>query len=297
MLTVTQCPVCTGKKFSPHLNCTDYTVSHETFSILRCKSCGLLVTSPRPSDTDLSRYYLSEKYISHSNKSTSVIDKVYKRARQRAINWKTHLLYGNIATSGIAKPRLLDVGCGTGEFLNNAQMRGWHITGVEPSSIARTQASALTGAQIFEHIDDVHGEFDAITLWHVLEHIPDLNAALEKLKLRLSKTGMIFIAVPNPQSADAKNYKALWAGYDVPRHLWHFSQSTMKQLLTNHSLTVKKIIPMKLDAFYVSLLSEKYKRRKNSLVGIIRAFLNGLNSNRKATETTEYSSLIYLAKK
>lgn len=296
MFTITQCPVCDGKSFTPYLTCTDYTVSHETFALVKCDSCKLIITSPRPENRSLGKYYLSDEYISHSNRSATVTDKIYKIARNFALNWKVNLV--TRYTNQSQDQALLDYGCGTGEFLQRAQENHYRISGVEPSQRARSQAVKLTNATIFGSADQITtGPFDAITLWHVLEHVPDVNEVLNNLKELLRENGTIFIAVPNHQSHDAKMYNELWAGYDVPRHLWHFSKKNMTALLAKHDLKLSTIVPMKLDAFYVSLLSEKYKRSKTSLAGLSKAFINGWRSNAKAASTQEYSSLIYIARK
>ena len=296
MFTITQCPVCDGKTFTPHLTCTDYTVSHETFTLVKCESCGLVITSPRPENSELGKYYISDEYISHSNRSATVTDRVYKIARNFALNWKVNLVTNH--TNPTTEKNLLDYGCGTGEFLQRAQQNNYKVAGVEPSDRAREQALKLTRAPITASTSGVSSEpFDAITLWHVLEHVLDLNEVLASLKTQLRETGTIFIAVPNHQSHDANVYQELWAGYDVPRHLWHFSKDNMKALFQKHNLKLSAIVPMKLDAFYVSMLSEKYKRNKISISGLSKAFVNGLRSNAKAASTSEYSSLIYIGRK
>jgi 2-polyprenyl-3-methyl-5-hydroxy-6-metoxy-1,4-benzoquinol methylase len=254
----------------------------------------LIITSPRPDNDALGKYYISDDYISHSNRSSTLVEKVYQLARNYSLNWKVELLKKH---SGRPEKKLLDYGCGTGEFLNHAKTHGYAIRGVEPSDIARHQAETLTNEKIFETIEQVNDDFDSITLWHVLEHVPNLNEVMSRLKSALKETGTMFIAVPNYQSHDAYTYQELWAGYDVPRHLWHFSKDTMKNMLTRHGLKLNEIIPMKLDSFYVSMLSEKYQRKKNSLSGFTNALLNGLKSNMKASGTQQYSSLIYVASK
>lgn len=293
ILEINQCPVCEGKTFTPYLRCVDHTVSHETFQLVQCRTCEFILTSPHPDNGSLSKYYLSDEYISHSNRSATLIDKVYQFSRNISLRWKINL----VRCDSRETKRILDFGCGTGEFLNAAKTNGFKVSGVEPSDIARSQASKLTNERIRESIDEVEDVFDVITLWHVIEHVPDLNALIEKLKSRLAKNGTMFIAVPNHLSLDAKLYKELWAGYDVPRHLWHFSRSTMTKLLTKHSLKVESVIPMKLDSFYVSMLSEKYIRKRNSIPGLIKAFFTGLKSNFNGERTREYSSLIYVVKK
>jgi 2-polyprenyl-3-methyl-5-hydroxy-6-metoxy-1,4-benzoquinol methylase len=294
MLKITQCPICEGKSFTPYLTCIDHTVSHETFQLVKCENCQFIITSPRPENDVLGKYYISDDYISHSNRSSTVVEKVYQFARNYSLNWKVGLL--NKYSRRLEKT-LLDYGCGTGEFLSRAKSHGYAIRGVEPSGVARHQAETLTNEKIAETVEQVNDNFDAITLWHVLEHVPNLNEVMSRLKSSLKETGTMFIAVPNHQSHDAYTYQEFWAGYDVPRHLWHFSKDSMKKILTRHGLKLNEIIPMKLDSFYVSMLSEKYQRKKNSVSGLTNAFLTGLKSNMKAASSDQYSSLIYVASK
>lgn len=293
MTDITSCPTCGSKQFSDFHSCIDYTVSHETFKLRECTTCQMLITTPRPDDNDLGKYYQSKDYISHSNKAASLIDKIYLIARHYTLRKKLNLI-SNYKHQGT----LLDYGCGTGEFINICKSNGWEIKGVEPSTTARAKASELTGEKITESIQDIDSQHDVITLWHVLEHVPDLERTVDALYSRLKENGIIFIAVPNYKSFDAQHYKNYWAAYDVPRHLWHFDQNSMKELLTKKQFTLEKIVPMKLDSFYVSLLSEKYKNNQlSSVSGMIKAFLTGLKSNMKAKKNGNYSSLIYIARK
>lgn len=293
---VNQCPSCEGVSFSPYLTCLDHTVSHETFHLMRCETCKLVVTSPRPLSKDLGRYYVSDDYISHTSKTKKFFDKVYQFSRHFTLKWKLSLVRENTLTSNGIQT-LLDYGCGTGEFLNNCKNEGIIINGVEPSDIARNHASELIDQAVYKSIEESTETFDAITLWHVLEHIPDLDNIILRLKERLNKNGTMFIAVPNHLSKDAQIYKSLWAAYDVPRHLWHFNKQSMEHLLNRLSLKVEKIIPMPLDSYYVSMLSEKHKAGKNTFAGLIKGFFNGLKSNYIARNTKEYSSLIYVVRK
>lgn len=296
MYTLTECPVCKGHSFEPLMTCKDCTVSHETFRLVRCKSCSFLATSPRPDDSELGKYYESKDYISHAPKSSSLLDQIYKISRVFTLRWKISIVKTNTFTPQENENRLLDYGCGTGEFLNTARKKGFSVSGVEPSAIARSYAEQLAHQQVYSSISQTNLVYNAITLWHVLEHVPDLNEKLEQLKERLAKNGTMFIAVPNHRSIDAQTYKSEWAGYDVPRHLWHFNRDTMTQLLKGHSLRIEKIIPMKLDAFYVSMLSEKNKNGKNTTKAMLDGFINGLKSN-TASNKGEYSSLIYIIRK
>jgi SAM-dependent methyltransferase len=290
MIAVTSCPVCACADLQSFHTCEDYTVSHETFEIRVCINCQLGVTTPRPTDEELGRYYQSDEYISHSGNSSGLIGTLYKAARRITLGWKQKLVEAHASKSSI-----LDYGCGTGEFLKHMQSRGWSIAGVEPSPVAREKAESLTQIKIVETLSACQGKFAAITLWHVLEHVPNLNETLTQFKQLLDKSGTVFIAVPNYKSPDGEHYKKYWAGFDVPRHLWHFSSKSMNHLLEANGFKVIATKPMILDAFYISLLSEKYKG-SGALKQYVNAFINGLRSNRRAKKNTNFSSLIYIAR-
>ena len=294
MLYLSTCPVCQGGHFEAFLSCEDYTVSHETFHLQQCRHCGFVLTNPRPDLQDLSKYYNSDAYISHSDKSSNLIDHAYKICRNFTMRWK----HGLIRKHSLRPPAsVLDYGCGTGAFLRECQKHKMRIAGVEPSRLARQQAEKNTYTTIFPDLPGIVAEFDVISLWHVLEHVPELNETIHGLKTRLRQNGTMFIAVPNLLSQDARRYRQFWAGYDVPRHLWHFSAQTMEKLITSQRLNLITTIPMRLDSYYVSLLSEKYKNRKSGLLNMARAVLQGYRSNRAARKTNEYSSLIYIVRK
>ncbi len=290
---VTICPICKGVDFDLFIHCTDFTTSKETFSIIRCLSCNFLITSPRPDSSSIGKYYESKDYISHSNSSETITDKVYKSIRSFTLRWKLTLIHRYKS-----KGKILDYGCGTGEFLNTCKSANWECWGVEPSETARQKATQLTSLTISKSLSQLSNlKFDVITLWHVLEHIENLNQKLSELKSHLTKDGIIFIAVPNHESLDARVYQSSWAAYDVPRHLWHFSKENMRTLLQSHGLNLVDKIPMKQDSFYVSLLSEKYLHPTTSfLINSVRAFALGFRSNLAARKDQNYSSLVYIAK-
>lgn len=292
MVDIVECPVCQSRTLTPHRLCKDFTVSHETFPVIVCAECSLGITTPRPDTEKLGDYYRSEEYISHSGKSSGLMGPLYKTARSFALNWKTRLIR-TYQKNGSA----LDFGCGTGEFLSALKNQGWTIAGVEPSSLARTKAQNHTGEKIFTAVTEIPEQpFDVITAWHVIEHVPDLQQTIASLRQHLKKDGTIFIAVPNYESPDAQKYKDYWAAYDVPRHLWHFSKKSMTQLLQSNGLKVQEILPMKLDAFYVSMLSENYLNSNTaSMSTMLRGFLSGMRSNMKAG-SDNFSSLIYIAR-
>ncbi len=288
---VNACPICGGLQLIPFLICKDYTTSEETFEIQKCSSCSFVLTNPRPDEFTIGKYYASNSYISHNTKSKNLLDSVYFIARKLTLQWKKKLIQKYNGTG-----LLLDYGCGTGQFLTVCKKAGWNCYGIEPSASARNIANQTSGISILEKYEDLGDKrFDVITLWHVLEHVHDLNKLVSQLKGALKKNGTAFIAVPNHESEDAKVYQHFWAGYDVPRHLWHFSKETMVLLLKKHSLQTKAILPMKLDSTYVSILSERYKsEERQSIKGLLSGLYNGLNSNLKAKPTNNYSSLIYV---
>lgn len=251
-----------------------------------------MVTNPQPSKEKIAAYYPIENYISHSSKSSSLVDNIYLLTRKFTLGWKLRILNNNAI-----KGKVLDVGCGTGNFLGICQKAGWDISGVETSQDARALAIQRTSVQIVDDISKLKdNKYDVITLWHVLEHLHDLNESLSQLKEMLANQGTLIIALPNVASYDSRFYKSFWAGYDVPRHLWHFSKNSFQRLAQNHGLNVVKIIPMKLDSFYVSLLSEKYRAGKASIGGFARAFVTGVRSNWRARKENNYSSLIYIVR-
>lgn len=292
MTTVNSCPICSETDLKELYRCKDYTVSNETFSVKVCASCLLGITTPRPDSEQIDKYYLSDEYISHTGNTAGLMGKLYRTARNITLGWKQKLV-----TSRTTHKSILDFGCGTGEFLQTMQKHNWDVAGVEPSAIAKAKAEKLLNINIHERISDLeHRKFSAITLWHVLEHVPDLRLTLQQLHQSLTENGIIFIAVPNYQSADSGWYQHNWAGFDVPRHLWHFSQSSMRQLLHQNEFRLMEIKPMILDSFYISLLSEKYKGSP-LIKQYLKGFMNGLKSNLKARKTSNYSSLVYIAQR
>ena len=250
----------------------DHSVSKETFSLLYNKEYDLLKTTPTPSLDVLPKYYESEDYISHTDGKRTLFEKIYHLVKRNAIKGKVSL----ITNEQNKKGKLLDIGSGTGDFLVEAKNQGWDILGFEPNSDAKNLA-INKGVTFTEDIFTLpENSFDVVTMWHVLEHVPNLEEYIANLKRIVKPTGTIIIAVPNYKSYDAKYYKEFWAAYDVPRHLWHFSKTSIKKLFSDVNVELKKVKPMWFDSFYVSLLSKKYKNGKMSFV---KGFLIGLVSN------------------
>lgn len=272
-----------------YLTVKDYTVSGETFGLYRDEKMDMLITFPKPNENDLHKYYDSKEYISHTDSRGSLFEMLYQFVKKFALKRKIALVNDLHPTKG----KLLDIGAGTGDFLVLAKARGWNITGIEPSNKAKAIAEKK-GVTFVQSTEDLQEQsFDVITMWHVLEHVPYLEKQISELKRLLKPEGTIIIAVPNFRSFDAKYYRRFWAGFDVPRHLWHFSKKAIKLLFQKEKMKVDKILPMKFDAFYVSLLSEKYK---TGYMNFFKAFYIGMKSNRKAKKRFQYSSLIYVIK-
>lgn len=287
-----RCPFCGSEQIQRILLVRDHTVTGEEFPIFHCRQCSGRFTQDVPGAHEISRYYQSEEYVSHSETREGIIHNLYHRIRKRTLNQKLHLVqkYTKRQTG-----QVLDLGCGTGAFLNRMKEGGWEVRGLEPDPGAREKARELYGLNIEapETLSRLPPSgFQAITLWHVLEHVHSLHDYLDRIKELISKDGAIFIAVPNYTSFDAQHYQQYWAAYDVPRHLYHFSPACMMGILNSHGLKLKTILPMWYDSFYVSMLSEKYRSGKQHLS---RAFTVGLLSNMKALRHTEHcSSVIYV---
>jgi len=273
----------------PYIKVKDHSVSGEAFELLMDEELQLLKTHPQPTAENLGRYYESDDYISHTDGKRSLFERLYHTVKQKALRDKIKLIEGFKPQKG----RLLDIGAGTGDFLVVAKNTGWDTTGIEPSEKAKSiaQSKNVVFAESLSVIAD--HSYDVITMWHVLEHVPDVKAQIVELKRILKSDGVLIIAVPNFKSYDAKYYGPFWAAYDVPRHLWHFSKTAIEKLFARQEMELVKVLPMKFDSFYVSLLSEKYKTGKMSF---IKGFLMGWKSNRKAAKNFEYSSHIYVLK-
>jgi 2-polyprenyl-3-methyl-5-hydroxy-6-metoxy-1,4-benzoquinol methylase len=291
----THCPVCNSTNINPLLTVKDHSVSKEEFVIWQCSNCTLRFTQDVPDADSIGPYYKSPDYISHTNTNKGAINKAYQKVRtftlKQKANWIKHF-------TGLENGKLLDIGAGAGAFLQQMKSEGWEVTGIEPDEDARNIASKHFGLQLLpqEMLQNLQPlSFDAITMWHVMEHVHDLHGYVETLKTLLKPGGKIIIAVPNYQSADADIYKLFWAAYDVPRHLYHFSPKSMEVLMQQHGLRIVAKKPMWFDAFYISLLSSKYKNGKTAWIG---SLLSGLRSDIKtAMDKDHCSSITYIISK
>jgi len=295
MIHYTNCPICSSGNIAIALTAKDHTVSKKAFAVWHCNDCTARFTQDVPVQNEIGAYYQSDNYISHSDTKKGFINSLYHAVRKRTLNKKKQMVMDQV---GMSKGEILDIGCGTGAFLNTMKVAGWGITGLEPDDTARKKANELyhIDPQSPEKLFELKpGSYHAITMWHVLEHVHELHAYIKQLANLVTPQGKIFIAVPNYTSKDAEIYGADWAAYDVPRHLYHFSPASIEKLLSTYNLKLTTIKPMWYDSFYVSMLSEQYKNGKGN---IVKAFWNGLRSNIKAMgDNKKCSSVIYIISK
>jgi SAM-dependent methyltransferase len=286
------CPLCASDQISFCLQAKDYTVSREMFEIWECSGCSGRFTQDIPTAADIGKYYQASSYISHTDTREGLVNKLYHRVRRITLNTKRKLVQ---KVTSLKKGRLLDVGAGTGLFAKTMQEKGWQVTALEPDSGARAVAAkASIHLEEPSVLFDLPAQsFDAITMWHVLEHVHELHSYLDQCRHLLVAGGKLIIAVPNYTSADAHHYETDWAAYDVPRHLYHFSPASMDLLLAKHEFKIEKHYAQWFDSFYVSLLSEQYKTGKTKL---IKGAWQGLMSNVTAMSNRQRcSSLVYVA--
>lgn len=293
METLNACPLCSSKEFKLQSVIKDHFLSKEEFQLCKCQECDLIFTNPRPSEEEISAYYKSADYISHSNKTTNLTGLIYKSVRTYTLRKKYDLLNRFLPLNqGITH---LDYGCGTGHFINYTTRKGWSSYGFEPDGDARQASGNKVKSLIYSDIYSIStNQYEIITLFHVLEHVHKIDKVLQLLVKQLKDGGILALALPNHGSFDADHYKAYWAGYDVPRHLYHFNQTSIGQLAKIYGLIIEHTEPMKFDSYYVSMLSEKYKGNSATL---LRGLKTGMKSNRAANKTTEFSSNIYILRK
>ncbi len=288
------CPACSSRNNKKIFTTSDYLVSGESFEIMECNDCSLRFTSPIPNENEIGDYYKSKEYISHTGKGNSIINQIYRIVQYFTL-WskkKKAMKFSHMKSGSI-----LDIGCGTGKFLETMKQSGWTINGVETNDSARDIAESATGSVIFNQADFFVSKqkYDVITLWHSLEHLYDLKKYLNKISLSLNANGIIMIAVPNYQSYDAECFKQDWAAYDVPRHLYHFSFEAISKLIDKYNLKFIHSMQLPFDPFYVALVSELSVRKKQNIVKALivgwESFIAGYNDVKKG------SSILYIFKK
>lgn len=295
IITHTDCPLCSSKSITKRFACKDYFATGEFFEIYECKECGFVFTQGVPDEKEIGKYYQSPTYISHSNTKKGVVDKLYHIVRHIMLRRKVNLVK---KLTLLRTGKLLDYGAGIGYFADAMQKSGWHVTAIEKSAQAREHAKQNLGIEILpeESLSELEdGSFNAVSLWHVMEHIQNLDLFWEHLWRILDDSGIAIIAVPNNSSYDAEYYREHWAAYDAPRHLWHFTHSTIMKLGDKHGFILERRYPMPFDGFYISMLSERYKGSKFAAVkGLWNGLFGWVASFEKCNAS---SSIIYVFRK
>lgn len=297
-INYSSCPACNSAKIDSVLASRDYTVSQNDFEIFECGNCTLRFTQNVPNEESIGNYYKHESYISHTNEAKGLINNLYHLVRNFTLKTKRKLISQLVINSS---KRILDIGAGTGYFLNEMKNNGWEVLGLEPSVYARKVAYDTHQIELKDSSELsslAKNYFNVITMWHVFEHVHRSKEYFKMMHDCLVKKGSLIIAVPNYTSKDAEVYKNKWAAYDVPRHVFHFSPQSLIQLASQNGFSIKKIKPMWFDSFYVCMLSEKNRNGKLSLLGFLKAIIIGFYSNLIALfNSKKCSSLIYIFEK
>jgi len=284
-----KCPWCGSNKAQINLWLKDEFLTKEDFHICECLNCGLLYTMPRPPKEKIGAYYKSDEYYSHQENKKGFVPRLYEAIKKINLKHKFRL-----ASRDLPVGKLLDIGCGVGDFLHVAENKGWQCTGVEPSEEAREIArQRIKGDLLYsEDLEQLPDQsFDLITMWHVLEHVDDLKWQVAQLQRLIKPNGRIVIDVPNYRSYDGRFYNAYWAAYDVPRHLNHFNKTVLTKMFKTSGLSLVSMDKLVWDAYYISFMSEQYKHH---FMPLVRGVFRGLVSNAKARRSGEWSSLVYV---
>jgi 2-polyprenyl-3-methyl-5-hydroxy-6-metoxy-1,4-benzoquinol methylase len=288
-----KCKACGNENFEQLFNATDYWVSKESFAIRKCGNCGFAYTFQAPSEAEIGKYYQHADYVSHSDTSQGLFFKVYHLVREYMLGRKRAIIENHVS-----KGRVLDIGAGTGYFLNHMQQKGWQVDGVEPDAGAGHVAAKNFKIALRQKLDDfsnLENFYQSISMWHVLEHVHEPEKYFQIFSKILATDGRVFIAVPNHSSADAKFYAENWAAWDVPKHLWHFTPNAMKLFAEQNGFEIEKKYMLPFDSFYISMLSEKIAG--NALLSYLRGPWIGLYSFIKSLINTDCaSSVVYVLK-
>ena len=294
MKEIVICPICESNESHNYLKSRNFRINNEPFDVQECKSCSLRYTSPLPGVSEIGKYYATDNYISHTGTKKGLINTLFHAVRFITLRQKQRLL------KSIAKGKKhLDIGAGNGVFLEFMQSKGWDVSGIELDDQSRAAIEKNLNLTIAKTVQERNEPetYDIITMWHVLEHVYDLKTDIQAIKDKLKQDGKLVVAIPNCASFDEKRYQEFWSAYDLPIHLYHFRPNNIKDLFEQFDMEVVAMKPMKFDAFWISLESEKYKNNnKNSLGVYIRGFYYGLISNLKA-KNGAYSSQIYIIQK
>ena len=258
----------------------DFIVSNEFFKLYKDSETGIVWTQVGKNHNHLS-YYQSENYIPHSDKK-GLLGFLYRFSQRLMFVYKRIILMKPLKQS----KSVLDYGAGDGKFAKYLEKSGKKIFTYDPLKVNSSNNINLT--------QDTDFQADMLMMWHVLEHIPDLKKVFPKILERVNKKGFLVIAVPNRDCFDAKYYKNHWAAWDVPRHLYHFNHKSLLNFMSSYGLSFVFKRPLTLDSYYVSYLSEKYKKAPFPLFS---GFIIGFLSNCLALFTSNFSSSVYVFRK
>lgn len=296
MENIELCPCCVSNDISSNGQLKDYYVSGETFSTSKCNNCGFVFTNPRPDINEIGKYYQSANYTSHHASDTSLFHKLYRLVRNYMYNKKMSRIASHL-NRNIQASAFLDYGAASGDFLSYCISVGiTQVSGVEQDAVCRKIALDQHGVFLKsprEMADFKEASFDVITLWHVLEHIHNLDEMIQHFHHLLNENGILVISVPNVDALDRVMYEEYWSAYDVPRHLYHFNKKTISTLMSRLGFKLENTYPLIFDSYYISLHSEWYKK-SGKIAAILKAIKNGFLSNWSARKTGNYSSLIYV---
>lgn len=289
------CPACGASDNTGLYKAKDHLVSGRDFMIRRCNACGMGWTTDPPSESDAGKYYVSEDYISHTDRKQTTADYLYHLARSFMLGRKKRLV---TSFTGKRTGVVIDIGSGTGYFPAYMKKKGWKATGIEISEAARKYSAEKFGLEVIAPANVKalpSGTADCITLWHVLEHLYNPAEWIEEIFRILKHEGICIIALPNFSSADSEWFGNRWAALDVPRHLWHFTPGSLRLFAERNGFSCERIISLPLDLFYISMLSF---RNQGSRMPLIRGLLTGtFLAVRSSFRKYRASSLVYVLSK
>jgi SAM-dependent methyltransferase len=267
------CPLCGADRADPFREAPDrfFPQSGPLYKVQRCRQCSMIYLNPRPAEKDSGRFYEHADYLPFASLSStrSLTARLYGVMRRANLRWKRRIIIDFLQSippsfqknSAEKRNRLLDVGCGTGEFLVEMRNAGWQVEGLErderAAAWAREHYQIPVAAGSVAQLAAAPQQYDLISLWHVLEHLYAPGKALEILAGRLRDNGRLLIAVPNIAGVDARVYKSNWVALDAPRHVNHFSLETLGRLGSKHGLTLHWWRQLPLDVFFNTFMSEK----------------------------------------
>lgn len=289
------CPISGSREYEVVGHVKDNLISKQQFPLLRNLLSGLLITGEAPPESELGQYYQSEEYISHSDSHKGLINIIYQLARRITLPAKQRIIKKYLPGTPACQT-ILDVGCGTGHFAGMLRKKWYNVLTVEQSETARRYAKENFGLVSFTSLTEVDIaplSVDLITLWHVLEHIDNLPEHFVCFRRLLKSSGILMLALPNHSGFDARYYGEQWAAYDAPRHLWHFTPETIASLARKEGFELIEKKPMRLDAYYISILTEQQRGRSKACAISKAIWIGTCGLIRSLFKSSEASSLIY----